>query len=60
MWVELDDEGASLVLELNAISECREVEQQTRWYVLLVERWVSLFRVRAGLEGIKRHVRMDS
>jgi hypothetical protein len=58
--VELDDEGASLVLELNAISECREVEQQTRWYVLLVERWVSLFRVRAGLEGIKRHVRMDS
>lgn len=58
--MELDDEGASLVLELNAISECREVEQQTRWYVLLVERWVSLFRVRAGLEGIKRHVRMDS
>lgn len=58
--MELDDEGASLVLELNAISECREVEQQTRWYVLLVERWVSLFRVRAGLEGIKRNVRMDS
>jgi hypothetical protein len=30
MWVGLDDEGAGVVLELNAVNECQEVEQEIR------------------------------
>ena len=33
------------MLELNVIDEYREVEQETRWRVLLVGWWVSLERV---------------
>jgi hypothetical protein len=45
MWEEPDDDGASMVLELNA--KCREVEMDTRCRMLLfVEWWVSLGRLK--------------
>jgi hypothetical protein len=36
-----DDKGAVVVLELNVIDECREVEQETRCHMLLVGWWVN-------------------
>jgi hypothetical protein len=44
MWEEPVDEGASIVLELNAIGECQEVEQETRYRMLLARWWISLAR----------------
>jgi len=45
MWEGSDDEGAGVVLEINAVEECREVEQETRCHMLLVGQWASLERV---------------
>jgi hypothetical protein len=36
MWEGRNDEGVGMVLELNVIDECREVEQEIRYRVLLV------------------------
>ena len=44
MWEGPDDEGVCMVLELNVIDECREVEQEKRYRVLLIGWWVSLER----------------
>jgi len=44
-WEGLDDEVADVVLELNGIDECWEVEQETRCHMLLVGQWASLERV---------------
>ena len=44
MWEGPVDEGAGIVLELNAIDECQEVEQETRYRMLLVRWWISLAR----------------
>jgi len=44
-WEGLDDEVADVVLELNGIDECWEMEQETRCHMLLVMQWASLERV---------------
>ena len=44
-WEGLDDEVADVVLELNGIDECWEVEQETRCQMLLVGPCASLERV---------------
>ena len=44
MWEGPIDEGVGVILELNAIDECEEVEQETRYRKLLVRWWISLAR----------------
>ena len=41
MWEGSDDEGAGVVLEINAVEECREVEQETRCPMLFIGRLVA-------------------